>query len=108
MLCIALSKPTSLLTGVIVKLFMTISAVPCGARNFVRRVTGSLEEAPQKLNPTKCRVRAKKESRSRFANLRKGVLKSRLVSPESGQCAPRADLSPLPSSSNTFIFSIRE
>jgi hypothetical protein len=32
-----------------------------GARNFVRRVAGSLGEAPQKLNPVNCRVRAKKK-----------------------------------------------
>jgi hypothetical protein len=43
-----------------------LTAVLHGVRNFVRRMEDSLGEAPQKLNPINYRVRAKKESRSRF------------------------------------------
>jgi hypothetical protein len=43
----------------------SLTAVPHGARNFVRRVAGSLGEAAQKLNPINRRVRAKTDMEDR-------------------------------------------
>jgi len=50
-------------TAKTVKLFMTTSRLLCCAVHeiFVRRVAGSLEEAPQNLNPINWRIRAKKK-----------------------------------------------
>jgi hypothetical protein len=68
-----------------------LTAVPHGARNFVRRVAGSLREAAQKLNPINRRVCAKTESRFQFGNLRKGMLPPRVDSSESGQVRVASD-----------------